>query len=288
MGSKGKLYFDTSAVNTIYDMRVPEEIVSKHYDVYVSYTVFVGLLCCQERDRSSSLASYLWKMTCPDFLLLWYPSLMFNEVRKALGLEKNDPYLLIDSPEKSEWLRQWNLVRSGRSREQDHLALNEYCRKITKESKAKRVAAYEYLLQRRESGDPLEHWPEEIEQGHRKHRIQQHIYNEMANYCKDEPCRYPSSLLPEQKLVEKIQYDLIPCTACGMEYEGAVFYCNLYQIFGPHTGDAVDMLHAFHAGFVDVFVTNDNNMFEILDKMVLSKKSKVVHAKDFVDSLRNQ
>jgi hypothetical protein len=54
----------------------------------------------------------------------------------------------------------------------------------------------------------------------------------------------------------------------------------------PDYGDQVDFRHAAYAGAVDVFVTEDRKMAELLSSKLCDARAKIVHVEEFLTRLR--
>ena len=92
--------------------------------------------------------------------------------------------------------------------------------------------------------------------------------------------------IPRPSDLEDVPWAAIPCTSCWMEYHTAMYYLASFgskRLGRPDKGDQVDFRHACYAGMVDLFVTGDTRMHEILQTMIPSRIAKVLTAQEYID-----
>jgi len=94
--------------------------------------------------------------------------------------------------------------------------------------------------------------------------------------------------IPDVAAVANLQYDVLPGTACWIQYYIALSYLATFgsgKTSKPDMGDQVDFRHAAYAGICDVFVTGDRKMREVLQEYVPACRARVLAPHTYLDEM---
>lgn len=275
-------YFDTSAWNRLLDSAgyFSEEKLLSHEVFFCSCNLDEFALAPAARARE--LADYAWKHSNRK-KLRDHVELIHAEILGRLQ-QAQVPCIFDDAD--ASFFQAWEALRTGRC---PQFLIAEMRREYTDAKRAFR----EYLRRMRKLFNPIfktyaalgltPEWSHFLTELYDEGYVSLMLWNNLT---------VPGELhLPvDLATFESLDFRGLPgCAACA-EYLLALSFLAAYgcgKAGKPDLGDQGDFRHACYVGFVDMYVTDDERMLNILNHMVETKRAKVLSADELLADLRD-
>ncbi len=260
--------------------------ISSRYNILISYPLIEEIACIPENqlEKRRRYAGSTLKLlepkapTSPEKVL-------FDEVRNALGLLPDFEYLTDSNDYKPILQGLWrntnksqkDVNRIRKRHNQRKNTLEQICKKGRQQIKTDKLTNTPNLT---------DNWNVALSTWETNGTVHNGIWEWMNTNSKSPLISEP---VPPLKDIRKLNYKNLRCTSVAMQYYLALVWRYLSA---PKSKGGIikgsgfyDFLYTFHAGLADIFVTDDNEVKEIMDNFITVLHAEVISTNEFIKRL---